>query len=829
MEKIIDSLLNSAHPEDVKNKFIVVYLKGSSNSNNLQKADWEQLCEYAYGLITKNTSRVHYVSGELILSQIAQLQTSIYMLYFNSDWIGQTLSNANNVPSYQQLRALIKIIKFKQEVASNSDDVKNDCQLLQSCANKYIGVVKSRIDWLQLFVYMFIDIPQSIPEDHGRLIEVLVYALAIPENDSLESYNEFVEQTVNLIESLWKKSTENIGITIREVFIRLSSNQTCSKSIVLLISKIPKSCTSIILPYVQKIPPNDINKFEVCIERMISMIPHQFADNIGCWIVELVKALEKSQDKTILIRIARANTARCFEYLLERNARNDALMVGEYLLLGAPDVFDLIISTFSKVLEKIAQEEDRVTLLELSKIAQCLMHRFPSGGYRYSQLSKTLKSLNLPDLKQDEISDILRKNTWFKGTNIAGGRKETMTKTPIYSSQITKKKGLQNLGNTCFMNSVLQALFNSMEFRNRILQAEISKTKTPTIYQLQICFACMMFSTKSYFSPSELLKTLPEWLNDGRQQDCHEFLKQVLFRIEEESEKSKKSISEEISTTTDIPICPFGGKLENTIKCLTCGNKSKTEEEFHDLSLSLKVDASDNLSFSDLLSEFLSEEDLKGDNQYSCDKCGGLRDALKLTRIIIPPRYLILSLNRFEYNVEYGRRIKIMTHVPIQDSLLVVQAHDHDESINGQINGKVNGITNENVNEIQYDLSAIVIHSGSSAEYGHYYTYAKDEDDDKWYNYNDSYVITSSLSRIISEGKDFKSDTPYLLFFKQKNINNHKLSEISPVLREEVEKKNNYNDAFGKSDFSTDGKKNDKDEENPLSGYDFFDFDKSVF
>lgn len=45
-----------------------------------------------------------------------------------------------------------------------------------------------------------------------------------------------------------------------------------------------------------------------------------------------------------------------FEYLLERNARNDALMVGEYLLLGAPDVFDLIIPTFSKVLEKIAQE-----------------------------------------------------------------------------------------------------------------------------------------------------------------------------------------------------------------------------------------------------------------------------------------------------------------------------------------------------------------------------------------------------------------------------------------------------------------------------------------
>ena len=61
----------------------------------------------------------------------------------------------------------------------------------------------------------------------------------------------------------------------------------------------------------------------------------------------------------------------------------------------------------------------------------------------------------------------------------------------------------------------------------------------------------------------------------------------------------------------------------------------------------------------------------------------------------------------------------------------MVQVYDNDESyiesINGQVNGKINGIMNGDVNEKQYNLSAIVIHSGSSAEYGHYYTYAKDE------------------------------------------------------------------------------------------------------
>ncbi|CAG8594044.1 11745_t:CDS:10 [Funneliformis caledonium] len=818
MEKnllIFDNLLKSPHSEEVKKKFIIIYLESISKLH-YSKPDWEQLCEYAYGII-KHTSRVH-AFGELILSRIARLQKAIYMLYFNSSWITQTLSN-NNIPNnlYQQLRALVKIIKYKQEISSDSDDHANveiDCRILQSYSIKYFEVVKSRVDWMQLFVSMFTELPQSIPEDHVRLIEVLLYSLAIPESDSLESYDEFVKQTVKLIESLWKKSPEIIGVTIREIFIRLSSNQTCSKSIVLLISRIPKSCTSVIQYYVQKIPAEDAKKFELCVERMISMIPHPFANNISCWIIELVKALEKLKDKSILIRITLANASRY------RHARSDALMVVKCLLLGyqvAPDVFDSIIPTIPKVLDTIDKERDQVgTLLELSRIIQCLMLRFSGGSDKYLQLYNTLESHDLPVLKREDISNILQKHAWFKVPNIADSRKEFVVKpsvkpsvkppvkTPVYSPKIFKKKGLQNLGNTCFMNSVLQ--------------------------------------------------TLPSWLNNGRQQDCHEFLKQIEEESKKTSNKQLRLESEEegISTVledmTDVPISPFGGKMENIIMCMECGKKSKTKEGFHDLSLSLKVDTSDNLSFSDLLSGFLSDEDLKGDNQYFCERCGGLRDAKKLTRIITPPRYLILSLNRFEYDVKYARRIKIMTHVSIQESLSVPQVHENDESptesnhnqngiVNGMINGMMNGekrIKTKGEDDKIYDLSAIVIHSGSSAEYGHYYTYAKDEDG-QWYNYNDSYVSTSSLSRIISEGEDFKSDTPYLLFFQQKNIITYQLPELSQSLMKEVEKedKSSYNrDSFGSNDFSMDNKKDDKDEKeeiNPLSGgYDLFDYDKSV-
>ncbi|CAG8848458.1 13952_t:CDS:2, partial [Racocetra persica] len=70
------------------------------------------------------------------------------------------------------------------------------------------------------------------------------------------------------------------------------------------------------------------------------------------------------------------------------------------------------------------------------------------------------------------------------------------------------------------------ALFNSLEFRHRIFRAATNKSKTSTLHQLKVCFGFMAFSAQSYFSPSALLETFPRWINNGRQQDCHEFLKQ---------------------------------------------------------------------------------------------------------------------------------------------------------------------------------------------------------------------------------------------------------------------------------------------------------------
>ncbi|CAG8792888.1 26857_t:CDS:2, partial [Racocetra persica] len=212
----------------------------------------------------------------------------------------------------------------------------------------------------------------------------------------------------------------------------------------------------------------------------------------------------------------------------------------------------------------------------------------------------------------------------------------------------------------------------------------------------------------------------------------------------------------------EMPISTFCGTLENTIKCLSCGNQSRTKEDFHDLTLSLKVEnESDKLSLDDMLFEFFTPEELNEDNQYYCDKCTGLQDAIKTTRIIVPPRYLILSLNRFEYDTRYARRIKIMTPVTLQDTLFLNIQDTLSLNLQDALSLNGNGINPFDTNgydkdsNVEYDLSAMVVHSGTSAEYGHYYTYAKDEEDGNWYHLNDNCVITSTLSRIIAEGEDY--------------------------------------------------------------------------
>lgn len=95
------------------------------------------------------------------------------------------------------------------------------------------------------------------------------------------------------------------------------------------------------------------------------------------------------------------------------------------------------------------------------------------------------------------------------------------------------KVGLNNLGNTCYMNSVLQALFMTKLFRNDILMK--SGDTMPLFTKLQMLFVLLQHSRRSTLSPNEILSLArPPGFQPGHQHDSSEFLGYLLDVLHEQ-------------------------------------------------------------------------------------------------------------------------------------------------------------------------------------------------------------------------------------------------------------------------------------------------------
>ncbi|OHT14307.1 hypothetical protein TRFO_15331 [Tritrichomonas foetus] len=287
----------------------------------------------------------------------------------------------------------------------------------------------------------------------------------------------------------------------------------------------------------------------------------------------------------------------------------------------------------------------------------------------------------------------------------------------------TEYVGLNNQGATCYMNSMLQALFHLPAFRHLVYEMpttgnENSNDSIPL--NLQRLFYKMQFGNKSC-STKALTKSFG-WgsAETFMQHDIQEFSRVLLDNL---MTKMKGTELE-----NGIPNL-FKGTYRNYIKCTGVPYQSNRVEEFYDLTMTVKGIPSLEESFK----QYTSPEYLNGDNKYQTEEYGK-QDAIMGVEFLEFPPVLFLHLSRFTFDYATERMIKVNDRFefPPEIDLTPYMAEDAP------------GKSKSNL----YDLYGVLVHSGGVFG-GHYYAFLRTSTSTQWFKFNDSFVSKDSFQNAV--------------------------------------------------------------------------------
>lgn len=865
------------------------------------------------------------------------------------------------------------------------------------------------------------------PTEWSRFSVLVVTLLAGYQVHAIKSdqmnFFEATEEVSQMLPLIWGRSaaTEGIQECLKAFYSIISSEgkdalSSPSCGLMTIIDKIPnfflERATQAILD--ESSQASGEARTVVGLQTMIKWLTVSRASpRMVRWLLEMLRGLQAKDRNSILIEIAHSCTESLALALAQPDLISSVNDIFFFLLLGfqhSESIFHGVVSHIPQTLRSLRHMKCEETFQRLAEASRFLMARFPDFPDLYDPIVRVLKEFEITEPSENRARE-LRSLSWLSpihSTTFIHHQTRTISylvEDALSFRSETGMVGLINLGNTCYMNSVLQALYITKDFCDDILSAPLTSSQL-VLFRLQQVFAYLRYSQRSIYSPGDFLKVArPPWFESGRQQDCSEFLRYLIDTLHEQEKSSmpgSRDLDDETSRTISttrksndekkeavvsgkpIVICPLethsldeedipkmptrssnmaldvisevpennvdqdeemlsqcsdgrmdedffgsrgslsafhnrgdlseddevdlrgsrtslgslgmkrwtteenlsstsnngsredqlnileeplnnshsdstdsgiqsvgdsirgsrdsvgdgkeltssqlkdsstssvkkslqaknefnlaflkpeslspasslssssssstspsvqrplpetrlislvqkhlGGKLRTRYQCSKCQNVSEHREIFTELHLAVPDQSGKNnqpnedLTMQSLVSSYLSEETLEGDNQYHCDTCEGLQDAVKSVHLLEGPHHLLCTLLRFKYDRSLNRKSKVFTNVNYTLTLsLPIQDGTNESS--GQ------------VREEQYALYAIVIHSGYSSDGGHYYTYArppprsvKELDCDTWYIFNDSKVSFGDFQSFKEVGKQFPRDVAYQLLYKK--------------------------------------------------------------
>jgi hypothetical protein len=179
------------------------------------------------------------------------------------------------------------------------------------------------------------------------------------------------------------------------------------------------------------------------------------------------------------------------------------------------------------------------------------------------------------------------------------------------------------------------------------------------------------------------------------------------------------------------------GKHAYITECCSCKFSNAPAHDFLDIQLYIERAG----SIETALAETLQATELTGTNQYECPQCQSRQDARRFESLVEVPDILILTLERFGYDMKTCRRKKIQTKIRVPNTLNVKE-----------IESFAHGRPSSEAVEVCHELLAVLYHSGTSAYGGHYSMDVWSDATGAWWTIDDHRVTRTKPSGDVPPG-----------------------------------------------------------------------------
>ena len=328
--------------------------------------------------------------------------------------------------------------------------------------------------------------------------------------------------------------------------------------------------------------------------------------------------------------------------------------------------------------------------------------------------------------------------------------------------------GLCNQGGTCYMNSFVQQLYHSLNFADGLLRivvdcndgvvadsAEIANRQQTEqenmIFQLQVMFGHLKLSQKRYYDTFPFCRSFIDYdgqpISLSEQKDINEFAG-MLFDKMEHNKDCKRLLANTIQ-----------GKFVWKTRSTESSYRSEREENFYMITAEVK----DKATLENALELNAAEEIFSGDNKIE-DSNGQKVEATRRCEIRTLPNTLIIHLKRFEFDLETMNRKKVNDYISFPFELNMFPYTEEGIRAKEMKNRSLTVIENLSIannldsmvnsarppSYYNYKLRGIVAHVGA-IDRGHYYSFIKERNSQKWYEFNDRSVIPFNPDNIPNE------------------------------------------------------------------------------